>query len=452
MAEYCPYCMRPSSGKYCPFCGREVDFLGKEFLLPVGTHLMGTDTPYMLGASIGQGGFGVTYAAMNCASGERVAIKEYFPTFWSERSENGRDVIPKSTSVSVYEHGRRKFLEEAETIEKLKYLKSIVNVRDFFRANNTAYIVMEYLEGETLAQMVKRRGKLTWEELQPVLRPLMEDIDSMHVMDVLHRDIAPDNIMVMQNGSLKLMDFGSARSFQKTPTGKTQFIKPGFSPAEQYQREGSQGPFTDVYSMAASIYCCLCGKTPAQAPDRLSEIANGHADPLKSLQDMGVAIPHSAEAAIRRAMAVYIQTRTKSMREFCDQLYHDVRAEIRLAFQPLQRSEDNQFLRISWQGSRPGGTSYFLLRRVNDGKYKVIEIGNQKVYTDRVPASANTIQYRLELRDGRDKVLGSCESLPIKLDKARPIPLQQRQFLLPLLAVAAGVLLGVLAALLIKML
>lgn len=231
MAEFCPFCMRPGSGKYCKYCGGEIAFRGKEFQLPVGTHLMGSKVPYLIGASIGQGGFGVTYAAMNCASGERVAIKEYFPIYWSDRSINGKDVLAKANCGAVYAAGRDKFLKEAETIQALKHLKSIVNVYDFFRANNTAYIVMEYLEGETLAQLVKRKERLTVEELWKMLRPLLEDINDMHVLDVVHRDIAPDNIMVMKDGSLKLMDFGSARSMQKNAHGMTMFMKPGFSPA-----------------------------------------------------------------------------------------------------------------------------------------------------------------------------------------------------------------------------
>ena len=159
MAEYCPYCMRQSSGKYCTYCGGEIAFQGKKSHLPVGTRLIGTEAPYLLGASIGQGGFGVTYAALNCASGERVAVKEYFPVYWSGRSKNGKNVIPKSLCTSLYEKGRGKFIDEALTIKKIKYqkdLKSIVNVKDYFQANSTAYIVMEYLEGETLTQRVKR--------------------------------------------------------------------------------------------------------------------------------------------------------------------------------------------------------------------------------------------------------------------------------------------------------
>lgn len=113
-------------------------------------------------------------------------------------------------------------------IQRVRHLKSIVKVKDFFQANNTAYIVMEYLEGKTLKQLVKSKGRLTVEELWAVLRPLMEDINDMHVLDVVHRDIAPDNIMMLRDGSLRLMDFGAARSFQKTSTGKTMFVKPGF--------------------------------------------------------------------------------------------------------------------------------------------------------------------------------------------------------------------------------
>lgn len=468
MAEFCPFCMRPGSGKYCKYCGGEIAFRGKEFQLPVGTHLMGSEVPYLIGASIGQGGFGVTYEALNCASGERVAIKEYFPIYWSDRSINGKDVLAKDKCGAVYAAGRDKFLKEAKTIHALKHLKSIVNVYDFFRANNTAYIVMEYLEGETLAQLVKRKERLTVEELWKMLRPLMEDIHEMHGPSeealkemyrpltenikamyasrrVLHRDIAPDNIMVMKDGSLKLMDFGSARSMQKNAHGMTMFMKPGFSPAEQCLGGGEQGPYTDVYSMAATIYYCLCGKIPAQATDRLSEITNGHADPLKRLRDVGVEIPAAADTAIWRAMAVYSDARTQTMQDFCNQfyrgavVYHD-----ELAFLPFSAVPEERVLEIGWRGKRQPNASYFLFRRINDGKYRVISSGNQIKYCDRLPNAAKCVQYRLELQDASGTTVGSCESRPINVEGWPAGKLLPKDLLLPMLVAAAGILLAAL--------
>ena len=445
MAEFCPFCMRPGSGKYCKYCGGEIAFRGKEFQLPVGTHLMGSEVPYLIGASIGQGGFGVTYAAMNCASGERVAIKEYFPIYWSDRSINGKDVLAKANCGAVYAAGRDKFLKEAETIQALKHLKSIVNVYDFFRENNTAYIVMEYLEGETLAQLVKRKERLTVEELWKMLRPLLEDINDMHVLDVVHRDIAPDNIMVMKDGSLKLMDFGSARSMQKNAHGMTMFMKPGFSPAEQCLTGGRQGPYTDVYSMAATIYYCLCGKIPAQATDRLSEITNGHTDPLKRLHDIGVEIPAAADTAIWRAMAVYSDARTQTMQDFCNQFYRDaVVYHDELAFLPFSAVPEERVLEISWRGKRQPNASYFLFRRINDGKYRVISTGNQIKYRDRLPNAAKRVQYRLELQDANGTTVGSCESRPIDVEGWPAGKLLPKDLLLPTLVAAAGILLAAL--------
>lgn len=445
MAEFCPFCMRPGSGKYCKYCGGEIAFRGKEFQLPVGTHLMGSKVPYLIGASIGQGGFGVTYAAMNCASGERVAIKEYFPIYWSDRSINGKDVLAKANCGAVYAAGRDKFLKEAETIQALKHLKSIVNVYDFFRANNTAYIVMEYLEGETLAQLVKRKERLTVEELWKMLRPLLEDINDMHVLDVVHRDIAPDNIMVMKDGSLKLMDFGSARSMQKNAHGMTMFMKPGFSPAEQCLGGGQQGPYTDVYSMAATIYYCLCGKIPAQATDRLSEITNGHADPLKRFRDVGVEIPAAVDTAIQRAMAVRSSARTQTMQDFCNQFYRDaVVYHDELAFLPFSAVPEKRVLEISWRGKRQPNASYFLFRRINDGKYRVISSGNQIKYCDRLPNAAKRVQYRLELQDANGTTVGSCESRPIDVEGWPAGKLLPKDLLLPMLVAAAGILLAAL--------
>ena len=470
MAEYCPYCMRQSSGKYCTYCGGEIAFQGKKSHLPVGTRLIGTEAPYLLGASIGQGGFGVTYAALNCASGERVAVKEYFPVYWSGRSKNGKNVIPKSLCTSLYEKGRGKFIDEALTIKKIKYqkdLKSIVNVKDYFQANSTAYIVMEYLEGETLTQRVKRKGRLAVEELWSALRPLMKDIGAMHAQNVIHRDIAPDNIMVTKSGRWILMDFGSARSFQKTPTGKTRFIKPGFSPVEQYQQEGRQKGFTDVYSMAATIYYCLSGTTPAQSPDRLYEITNNRPDPLKKLTEFGVTIPISTEGAIWKAMAIYSSARTQSMQELCDQFYRDATAEkmtwnekeiygrdatagIPLAFLPFQVVPDDRALEIRWKGKRPGGANYVLLRSINSGKHRIISRENHTSQRDQIPNNAKSVQYRLELRDANGVMIGTWESDIVDLHewKARSAALQK--LLLPILVAAAAILLAVLVVLLIS--
>lgn len=450
MAEYCPFCMRPSKGKYCQHCGGEIAFRGKELQLPVGTHLMGSQASYLLGASIGQGGFGVTYAALNCASGERVAIKEYFPIYWSERSDNGRDILPKSAYTRTYLSGREKFLKEAMMIRELRHLKTIVKVKDFFLANNTAYIVMEYLEGKTLKQLVKSKGRLTVEELWAVLRPLMEDINDMHVLDVLHRDIAPDNIMMMEDGGLRLMDFGSARSFQKTPAGKTMFVKPGFSPVEQYRPENCQGPFTDVYSMAATIYYCLSGVTPAQATDRLTEVITNHqADPLKRLGELGVNLPASVDTAIQRAMAIRSSARTQTMQEFCDQFYRDADGRAELTFLPLHSIPEERTLEISWRGKRPAGTSYLLFRRINDGKYHLISNGNQTLQRDRLPLIAKRVQYRLELQNAAGVTFGSCESRPIDVSgwagEPSPPP-QQQQTLMIVLAAAAVILLAALVA------
>jgi len=413
---------------------------------------MGSQAPYLLGASIGQGGFGVTYAALNCASGERVAIKEYFPIYWSERSDNGRDILPKSAYTRTYLSGREKFLKEAMMIRELRHLKTIVKVKDFFLANNTAYIVMEYLEGKTLKQLVKSKGRLTVEELWAVLRPLMEDINDMHVLDVLHRDIAPDNIMMMEDGGLRLMDFGSARSFQKTPAGKTMFVKPGFSPVEQYRPENCQGPFTDVYSMAATIYYCLSGVTPAQATDRLTEITNHQTDPLKRLGELGVKLPASVDAAIQRAMAVRSSARTQTMQEFCDQFYRDADGRDELAFLPLHPIPEGRTLEISWRGKRPAGTSYLLFRRINDGKYHLISNGNQTLQRDRLPLIAKRVQYRLELQNAAGVTFGSCESRPIDVSgwagEPSPPP-QQQQTLMIVLAAAAVILLAALVAALV---
>lgn len=192
---------------------------------------------YLTGAAIGQGGFGITYIAVEPDSGKRVAVKECFPVQCAVRAADGKRVEPKPGMSSQLQGALNSFLDEARLLAKQTELKSVVQVEDFFSTNGTAYLVMEYLDGVTLSDKMKAEGRLPAQQLLSMLRPLMEDIGKLHASGIIHRDISPDNIMWMPDNTLKLLDFGCARSMED---GKSMsvLLKHGFAPVEQYQTRG----------------------------------------------------------------------------------------------------------------------------------------------------------------------------------------------------------------------
>lgn len=225
-----------------------------------------TGHTYIIDRILGQGGFGITYAGREMTTNSVVAIKEYFPGFCSPiRHSSGK--ITASERPERYASGLKSFLKEASLLVAFSHNPSIVHVLDYFEANDTAYMVMEYLDGVTLQHVIEQNGAMPFDELLPKLRVLMKDLDTLHKSEVLHRDISPSNIMLMPDGSLRLIDFGCARSMQDDHM--TVMVNPEFAPAEQYNTNG-QGPFTDVYALCATIYFCITGgRRPQLSTERL---------------------------------------------------------------------------------------------------------------------------------------------------------------------------------------
>lgn len=305
--EYCPHCMRPASGDFCPNCGGEIHWRAPACQLPVGSLLRGTTgRVYQIGAAKGQGGFGITYAAMDLESWNPVAIKEYFPSRCASRDPLNM-VVPTTGQMDSFQSGMDGFLEEGRMLSSVGALPSVVSVRDSFEANGTAYIVMEYVEGVPLHEVVKQQGRMRWPELEPMLHDLLRDLDILHRAGVIHRDISPDNLILTPQRTLKLLDFGSARSIQ---TGNmTVMLKAGFSPVEQYRSSG-QGPFTDVYALASTLYYCLTGVIPPSSADRLDR------DELVSPNALGAGLTPSQERTLLWGMAVQPAARPQTMGAF----------------------------------------------------------------------------------------------------------------------------------------
>ena len=279
--------------------------------LPQGTGIIGPRRNYTVDSVLGQGGFGITYSGTNDA-GLRVAVKEFFPGFCAVR-QNDLTVSPKPGREEEYSARLASFATEGSTLAALNDLEHIVHVLDIFPANNTSYLVMEFVEGEPLFRRAEARGgRLLPEDLLPRVQPLLADMNSMHARGVLHRDITPDNIMWQPDDSLKLIDFGAARSMNSEHM--TVMYKRGFAPPEQYMLSG-QGTFTDVYALCATLYYLLTGRTIPDAIARLED------ETLPSPTELGVGLTPEEDRAIMKGLAVQRENRTQSMRELECGLY-----------------------------------------------------------------------------------------------------------------------------------
>ena len=280
-----------------------------------GTRLIGR---YIIEGVLGQGGFGITYLGIDELHEKKVAIKEFFPQGIVTRNIEYQDAVTVTFvgEKDNYEKGKERFLKEARTMAKFSKDEGIVKALDFFEINNTAYIVMEYLEGVTLKQYLRENQRIAPEDLIELLVPLIESLDEIHSQGMIHRDISPDNIMVLPDGRIKLMDFGAARDYTEFGEKSLSIVlKPGYAPPEQYQTHGIQGPWTDIYALCATMYKCITGENPPDAIERVMD------DSLKKISEFGIDILPQEEAAIIKGMSVSAKDRYQNVGDFCEDLY-----------------------------------------------------------------------------------------------------------------------------------
>ena len=277
---------------------------------------------YVIQEVLGQGGFGITYLGIDKLYGNKVAIKEYYPQKIAMRKAQYEDVVTV-TSIEErnnYDKGKKRFLDEAQVMARFNKNEGIVKILDFFEANNTAYIVMEYLEGITLKQYLGKYGVIQFRNLIEMMLPLLEALIEIHSQGLIHRDISPDNIMVQHNSKLKLMDFGAARDYTESGNKSlTVILKPGYAPPEQYQTHGVQGPWTDIYALCATIYKCLTGITP---PDAIASVMD---DKFKEPDQLDGKLSPDIKKILWKGMNIFPEERYQDIVEFgedvCDALF-----------------------------------------------------------------------------------------------------------------------------------
>ena len=315
----CMNCMR-DMGQYemCAYCGWSEETPAKElYHLAPRTKLT---ERYEIGMAIGFGGFGVIYHAWDMQLEIQVAIKEYYPNGLVNRVPGQEKVVVYSGNRrDQFDYGKERFLAEARTMAKFSSHANIVNVYDYFEANNTAYIVMEYLDGISLKDYLKTvGGKLPTATSLEIIRPVMEALKSIHAEGVVHRDISPDNIFILKTGQVKVLDFGAARlSIGDEEKTLSVVLKPGYAPPEQYRSKSKQGPFTDIYALGATLYRMLTGAVPEESVDRLVD------DQLVLPSALNPEIDKKLENIILKAMAINATLRFQSVDELEKALYSD---------------------------------------------------------------------------------------------------------------------------------
>lgn len=297
--KLCPGCMQhlKDSNTTCPHCGYPEKHLTVKDSLPIFSILAGK---YLLGAPLGKGGFGITYIAMHLPDEKIVAIKEFFPANLAVRDTDNETVVPADDTKAVYYRtGMKSFSEEGRILYLLSDIEHVVHVAEQIQANNTTYLVMEYVPGISLKKYMKQQQELFSEqETLTLMQPILIALQAMHQKGILHRDISPENLMLSPDNTLTLIDFGAARTFSRSDDDNlTVILKRGYAPEEQYHSNSRQGPWTDLYAVCAVMYQMLTGILPQEASARAEE---DHLTPISRIE--GLSLSPSTCAALEKGL------------------------------------------------------------------------------------------------------------------------------------------------------
>ena len=268
---------------------------------------------YVIEKKIGEGGFGITYRAIQTGLNRAVCIKEYFLAGRCVRDVQARTIHVQGTGEDLFEKYRAAFVKEAQTLAALHH-QGIVEVIDIFNENNTSYMVMPFIEGRSLQGIVEKNGPLSYPEAVNYIAQVANAVGYVHDHHILHRDIKPDNIMITADNKAVLIDFGSAREFEEDKMqAQTSMVTHGYAPPEQYSRNSRKGAYTDIYAIGATLYFVLTGRVPVEAAARLAE-------PMPEPRELNPQLPEEANRTIMKAMQIKPQDRNQSITEFMDDL------------------------------------------------------------------------------------------------------------------------------------
>lgn len=321
MITRCFGCMEEFDNSYgmCPHCGYEPDTeIDSPIHMQPGVLLHGR---YLIGKVLGFGGFGVTYIGWDFTLQQKVAIKEYLPSEFATRMiGQTRITVFGGKKEEQFDDGMEQFVEEAKRLAQFQNEEGIVRIFDSFAENNTAYIVMEYLDGETLTAYLERNGKIAADDAIEMLVPVLQSLEVIHQAGIIHRDIAPDNIFLTKDGKVKLIDFGAARYATTSHSRSlTVIIKPGYSPEEQYRSRGDQGPHTDVYAIGAVLYRMITGMVLPDSMERRACFEKNGKDIVVPVSKNGK-VSKNQETAIMNALNVRVEDRTPTAAQFLNEL------------------------------------------------------------------------------------------------------------------------------------
>lgn len=315
LKKMCPDCFQMVYGEQeCSHCHyTKIPIKGEERALAAGT-LLGNR--YVIGRILGIGGFGITYKAYDTLHCDICAIKEYAPSDFTFREAGGKNIQIKTFAANgLSAHGMQRFIQEAQMLKSLEGIPEVVRVKECFKENMTAYFVMEFLDGINLKKLVQRmRKSISSKDITDMVIGIAEAMGAIHeAAGILHRDISPENIYVLNDGTVRILDFGSAR---QAVTGREQGfsveLKPGFAPLEQYSKNGKQGPYTDVYALACTYYYALTGLMIPAAVDRLD------GKEYAPLNRLCPEISPFVSAGVDRALELDYRKRIQTMKEFAD--------------------------------------------------------------------------------------------------------------------------------------
>lgn len=272
---------------------------------------------YIVGRVLGEGGFGITYVGRDKVLDMKVAVKEFYMSGYVNRNNTVSRTVQASvgTHAETFEKNKEKFLNEARVLAKFSDEPGIVGIRDFFLENNTAYIIMDFLDGETMKSFLEREVRVEPRRLLDIMEPVLLSLEHVHEHGVIHRDISPDNIMMTKDGRVKLLDFGAAREVsQKDIKSLSVILKPGYAPEEQYRSKGNQGPWTDVYAICATLYRGITGQVPDDSMERMFQ------DKLIPPAQLEKSCPPSLSSVIMKGLAVRQSDRYQSLKELREEL------------------------------------------------------------------------------------------------------------------------------------